>query len=322
MGKRSNNTVCAPQHDGKSATCYSEETLSQIAEAIDRSRVIGNTELELGGRIMDSPWPGKGRSAPAPPARKTKRALWKLINRHFFDLCKGDETCWLDAPEIRGTRAAAAAESELRPRMPDEWSKDMHTWLTNLDIEKVMRQYERKYKTFKFMGVFPMDFASPRDYGDGCVSDAMCQVNVEALLAAGITQIGAVLNLDNHNQSGSHWVGLFADFNRAAPRGRFGVFYYDSNAVEPPKEVVAFQNKLAEQVKALRMGGRDFAAHHNTRRHQFGNSECGIFSMHFIEQMLKGSTFKMIMNAKAYDKAMNKLRSVYYRPPTKAKPQS
>ena len=325
---------CSPEREAQynaSGTCYSKQALVAMAQAVKAGTAANKSPLEppthegaeeFGGsktrarahsngtaatKIKQDKAPAKGVRTSGP-----KSKMWESLNAHFSAVCKNNEACWVETDVIRNSSASSVAATQLRPKMPDEWKKDMHTWLNNFDIEEVMSQYERKYPSYKFMGVFPIDFASPRiSFTQSCIAESMCHINVAQLLSQGKKQVAAVLNLDRHDQRGSHWVAVYANFDVKAPRGRYGVFYYDSNAVRPPKEVVAFQNALETQATALNK--RPFAVQSNTRRHQFGNSECGVFSMHFIESMLNGATFEQMMKAKKYDMEMNKLRKVYYR---------
>ena len=40
----------------------------------------------------------------------------------------------------------------FRPKMPSDWEKNSREWLSTLDIENVLNQYEKKYKNFLFIG--------------------------------------------------------------------------------------------------------------------------------------------------------------------------
>ena len=50
----------------------------------------------------------------------------------------------------------------------------------------------------------------------------------------------------------------------------------------------------------------------NKRRHQFSESECGMYSLYFIIQMLKGVTFKKFTSKRVKDSYMMKLRKIYF----------
>ena len=42
--------------------------------------------------------------------------------------------------------------------MPLKWKENKNEWLNTLDIEAVMKQYEKKYNNFIFIGPVPIDF--------------------------------------------------------------------------------------------------------------------------------------------------------------------
>ena len=50
----------------------------------------------------------------------------------------------------------------------------------------------------------------------------------------------------------------------------------------------------------------------NNIRHQFKNSECGVYSMHFIINLLEGKTFEDVTKNIIKDDDMLKNRDLYY----------
>ena len=46
----------------------------------------------------------------------------------------------------------------FRPDMPNTWSSNPNTWLSTIDINKVMEQYEEAYPKFQYLGANPIDF--------------------------------------------------------------------------------------------------------------------------------------------------------------------
>jgi hypothetical protein len=58
---------------------------------------------------------------------------------------------------------------------------------------------------------------------------------------------------------------------------------------------------------------RKFDIDYNKVRHQYDNSECGVYSINFILELLDGKSFKDITNNKTYDEEMNKNRKIYFR---------
>ncbi len=53
----------------------------------------------------------------------------------------------------------------------------------------------------------------------------------------------------------------------------------------------------------------------NKKRHQFGNSECGMYSMYFITQMLQNKCFEKFQKRVVTDAYMLKLRKKFFNKP-------
>jgi hypothetical protein len=243
-------------------------------------------------------------------AKKTKKILWKELNHRMYPLCgKDTAVCWVNQLNVSNR---PDVEASLRPEMPKEWYKNSHTWLTNWDIENVMNQYQdEKSYNYQFLGVFPIDFGSTDLFGK-CLYQEMCSVNMAKLRKRGIQYLGAVFNLDRHDQGGSHWMSLFIVIDESLPS--YGAYYSDSVGREPPTEIHHFMHQLSQQ------GGSKFQLGHNKIRQQYGNSECGMFSMAYqirwLEQLKKNSktTFKDIIARKMHDDDVNALRFALFRP--------
>ena len=57
---------------------------------------------------------------------------------------------------------------------------------------------------------------------------------------------------------------------------------------------------------------KDFDIRYNKIRHQFKNSECGVYSMNFIIRLLNGESFNAITQNITKDDDMNECRKVYF----------
>jgi hypothetical protein len=83
--------------------------------------------------------------------------------------------------------------------------------------------------------------------------------------------LALVLNLENHNQGGSHWVALYNDKNLPY------VEFFDSYGIEPPIEVEKFASRLGKPIK------------YNPYQHQKITSfRCGYFTIHYIIKRYAG----------------------------------
>jgi hypothetical protein len=141
-----------------------------------------------------------------------------------------------------------------------------------------------------------------------CVAEELCKLDLADLLKNNKYQLGIVFNTDPHYLSGSHWVAGYINIKKNS--NKYGFYYYDSNAQKPSKYIIKLFNQIKSQLKKTK---KDFELSINNNKHQFKNTECGMFSMHFIINMLKGkNTFEMVCNSKISDDEVFKLRNKYY----------
>ena len=140
-------------------------------------------------------------------------------------------------------------KKEFRPNVPKKWKENKKTWLNTLDIFDVLNQYNIAFNDFKFLTVTPIDFdtrISRMDLtSDVCVDSKLCNLEIVEYLKNGITRLGAVFNLDRHDQSGSHWTSLFADLSKGE------IYYFDSVAKTVPGEIVKLVVRIITQGNKL-----------------------------------------------------------------------
>ena len=191
------------------------------------------------------------------------------------------------------------AKQYLRPRAPNSWIKHPDKWLDSNDITHVMNQYEDAYPNFEFMGPFPIDFAAPNPYQKGgeprCLMNEICEFRVQHAAQNGTDALGVIYNLDPHYKSGSHWVATYIDIKRHI------CFYFDSYGMEPPQQIAKFMKWLTTQDQKMELN-------YNSRRLQFKNTECGMYSLYFIIRMLMGDEFVKFSRKAPNDKGMMDLR--------------
>ena len=86
--------------------------------------------------------------------------------------------------------------------------------------------------------------------------------------------------------------------------------YFDSFAIEPPSEIKKFMERVQRETKLFY--SKPCSLHVNTMRHQFRNSECGVYSIHFIVSMLDGLSFPAFVKNVITDAQMNQYRKLYF----------
>jgi len=93
-------------------------------------------------------------------------------------------------------------------------------------------------------------------------------------------------------------------------REKPSAYYFDSVGSKPPKEIKALVDKLQDQHQSIKGTQLDFL--YNDIQHQKGNTECGIYALHFLETMLKGMDFEKYIENKNSDKYMENVRNYYF----------
>ncbi len=161
-----------------------------------------------------------------------------------------------------------------------------------------MEQYEKKYPDFKFLGAVPMDF-------DDLPSLGIKDLDLKKLTNEGKYRLGIIFNLDEHWKSGSHWTAMYADLKKG------DIKYFDSYSVAPEERVRKLARRIAKFMEKG-LGMNEYDVDYNKIRHQYENSECGVYSINFILRMLKGESFESICKSKIPDKVINKCRNKYF----------
>jgi len=163
-----------------------------------------------------------------------------------------------------------------------------------------------------------------------------------------INKIAIIPNLDEHWQSGSHWVALYADLVSG------NIYFFDSYGYRPEPRIrglvkriaewkykkdtgktvdISIENWMTENNKNKNEIEKKYDIRYSSIRNQYKNSECGVYSMNFVIRLLNGSgitdmtnvkkelshdigkegaKFDDIIKEKLPDDAVNQCREIYF----------
>lgn len=232
------------------------------------------------------------------------KEIHKQLSEHLKDLCN-NEACWLKQKDEFGQLETDLADS-FAPESPSEWKKNPNEWLSSVDIMKVMKQYEKAYKCFDFMGPTPINFDTKKLYGE-CVWEELCKFDLEKLIKKGKFKIGIIFNTDPDNKPGQHWISMFINIKKKQ------IFFFDSTGDPAPHEVMELVKRIKEQGLALKKPIHFKFDSNEGIEHQYGNTECGIYSIYFIVHMLEDKvTDHYIKTHILKDEYMEKFRKIYF----------
>jgi hypothetical protein len=289
-----NDMKCAPHKKYIDGSCFSLDSLKIIAEEYNKTT---NKKINI---------------------NTDKKILVNSLTNAFSKSCS-TQTCWLTTNILKYLKNKEIHENTFRPLGPSTG----YQWLSTTDINKVINQYENKYNDFIFLGALPNDFQEVDSLG-------LSNIDFNDFVDSGKTKLGMVINLDNHNQSGSHWVALYTDLKKNQ------LYYFDSLGQKPKSTIKNFNNKILNYllnkkynknlkieniIKDIKYKNKNktknilnkFDIRYNHIQHQFDNSECGVYSINFILRLAKGETFDHITKNITNDDEMNKCRKVYFR---------
>ena len=208
------------------------------------------------------------------------RELRKRLNQ-----CS-QEDCWLR--QIKDESLRKKLDKYIfAPKHPKEWKYNPNEWLSNYDIFNVLTQWEDAYPEFEFIGPTFIDFDAPRtenQQNSECVERELCKFSLKDQIKKGFKKIAIVFNLDKHTQSGSHWVSLWIDIKDGY------IFYFDSAGAKIPVEIMRLVSRIRSQGKSLKKPIQFRFYENHPMEHQYGNTECGMYSLFFIITMLTDET--------------------------------
>lgn len=290
---------CAPNKEYTDGSCFTLDDLKKISIAFNNFIKKNNINKKSINIVND------------------KKALLIQLTNNLEDVCS-DQICWLKQDFIKELSDKNILKFTFRPDGPE----GKFEWLNTLHINNTMAQYEKKYKDFKFFGAVPIDF-------DDLPYLGIKDINFDKLYQNNKTKLGFIFNLDEHWQSGSHWVSMYADLKNNK------IYYFDSYGKRPEKRIRNFVKRISKwcynksyctnscseintsdsymNFDRKNRIEKKLNVDYNHNRHQYKNSECGVYSLNFILRLLNGNTYEDISHNKILDDEINKCRDVYFK---------
>ncbi len=216
------------------------------------------------------------------PIYRTRDQLWNAIKKKIPEC--SDEKCWINSRFLSNADKTYLLE-DFKPPIP----KGKYKWLETDDIDVVLSGYQKAFSLFQYLGAHPIDFETYN-------SRFHPLSELQRAKRAGKHAAAIVLNLDMSYDPGSHWVAIFFDLKHKTME------YFDSYGYQAPKRVMDFYDKLPIGWTLKR----------NKKQHQHQNSECGVYSIHFIVRRLLGQSFEQTVNNVIADAKMNEFRKEYF----------
>jgi len=140
------------------------------------------------------------------------KEIWNSLKENMSSSCD-KESCWLRSKFMEGNLDKELLNYTFAPKAPNNWKTKPDEWLSSVDIESVMKQYEKFYKCFVFLGPSPIDYDKHKLYGE-CVWEELCKFNLSEEIKKNKNKIGVIFNTHPHFKSGEHWISMFINIKK------------------------------------------------------------------------------------------------------------
>ena len=233
------------------------------------------------------------------------RRIWSQLQSKMTDVCFSED-CWLKQPFAKNIDKNV--KDNFAPDHPKSWNKNPVEWLSNYDILDVMKQYEKLYKCFKFIGPTPIDFDLKKN--NSCITEELCKFDLNSYINKKKTKIGIVFNTDAHDKGGEHWISLFINIKKG------DIFFFDSAGDKILPEIKKLVDRVICQGKNLNPPIHFTFDENGGFRHQKTTTECGMYSLFFIINMLTDKKDKkQFKTTRIPDEEMISYRKTYFNDP-------
>ena len=216
--------------------------------------------------------------------------------------CKS-ESCLLKQSEIIEVIGSDKVNKQLKERIKPEGPLDKETWFSNINIDSVLEQIEKKYKNKHFKHItYQM-----RDFQE--VNSDLAKINFAKEYQNGVRCFGVVFNDDVSTGKGTHWTAMFGDFTKEP----FTIEHFNSSGAGPKNEIREWMTKTKHKMEK-ELDKKVEVKEVSKIQHQEDNNSCGVYSLYYIISRLEGFPYTVFEKTRIPDKVMWEFRTHLFRP--------
>jgi hypothetical protein len=212
------------------------------------------------------------------------------------------EVCVLNNSEVQDLLGESVIKMQLDNRFKPEGPYNSTDWFSNNNIDNVLTQIEKKYKSKKFLHIF----FQMRDFEKH--NSELANVDFVKKYKEGVRCFGVVFNTDYSSGTGQHWFAVFGDFSKEP----FTLEYFNSSGDDPLPEITAWLKKTKHALnKQLNKTVNDVVV--TKLINQEDRHSCGSYSIFYIISRLEGVSYKYFNKNKIGDDLMHEFRKNLFR---------
>lgn len=206
--------------------------------------------------------------------------------------------------QILGREAQRILNTNFNPPGPH----NSNDWLNNIQLKNKQEQY-KKYAPKLYNKKYEYCDFQMRDFA--ITGGELNMVNM-AEISNNYDCFSVIFNTDYSSGGGQHWLCTYCDFTHRGSRDDpYTIEYFDSVGKPPKNEFADWLHKTKNQ---LLLNNRYAEIIYVPRQQlQYGNSECGVWSLMYIQSRLEGKPPSYFEDNKALDSDMLAFRANLFR---------
>lgn len=216
------------------------------------------------------------------------------------------EICILEHPEVKNEigheEVSALIETSFKPEGPRETT----AWLSNIEIDAVLDQMEKKYSDKKFLHI-PFQMIDFEQTGS-----ELARLDWPKKYEEGYRCFGAVLNTDTSKGRGIHWFSIFCSCLDSDEK--FTIEYFNSSGSLPMHQVANWMKRVKHEWQPYFKNDKRIEDITVTRLvNQEDDFSCGSYSLYYIISRLDGTPYEYFKHNKIGDDNMLEFRKYLFR---------
>ena len=213
------------------------------------------------------------------------------------------ESCLLEKKEVIDVIGDDMAKHQLRENFKPDGPLDKSEWLSNDDIDNVLKQIGKKNnnRNFKHIPFQMRDFEQTG--GELATTDFVKEYNDN-----GVRCFGVVFNDDVSTGRGTHWTAMFGDFRKEP----FTIEHFNSSGTGPKNEMRIWMTKT-KMLLEKSLNVKVTVIEVSKIQHQMDNSSCGPYSLYYIISRLEKIPYSKFQDKRIPDSDMWEFRKVLFR---------
>jgi len=215
------------------------------------------------------------------------------------------EVCVLQQPDVVKAVGSNSIMETITKHFKPTGPRDNNNWFSNVDIDSVLEQIQKKYKSKHFLHItFQMiDFENTKSEFATLNWCKECEENK-------YRTFGSVFNTDTSNGRGKHWFAMFGSF--LDTDDIFTIEYFNSSGELPPDQISAWVGRVKHEWQPnFKKPIKEIVVTRIVNQQDDWN--CGSYSLYYIISRLDGTPYQHFKNNAIGDDNMQEFRKFLFR---------